>query len=180
MITQAPHPPSSRRMARSAARVAAVQALYQMDIAGTPLNAVIHEFSTIRVEPTPDGEVPDDDASDEGSDLIARADRTFFAEIVRGVVRLQGTIDPKVDRALATGWRLARVDSILRQILRAALYELVDRGDIPARVVINEYIDIAKDFFDGDEPRVVNGVLDKLSREVRSGEFDGGAPPPVD
>ncbi|MGF1649824.1 MAG: transcription antitermination factor NusB [Hyphomicrobiaceae bacterium] len=154
------------RQARSTARFAAVQALYQMDIAQTDLNAVIHEFETFRAE------IGDED-SEPGEHAIAEADRTFFAEILRGVVRLQATIDPAVDRQLARGWRLVRVDSILRQILRAALFELIDRQDVPGRVVINEYIEIAKAFFDEEEPKVVNGVLDALAKQYRAPEFEG-------
>src|SRR5690606_7586851 len=90
---------------------------------------------------------------------------------LRGVVRRQRDIDPMIEKTLATGWRLVRVDSILRAILRAGLFELVERPDVPVRVVINEYINVAHAFFIEDEPRVVNGVLDKLAREVRPSEL---------
>jgi len=157
------------REARSGARLSAVQALYQMDLARTDLNQVIHEFSELRT-----------DGADTGDGVvIATADRTFFAEIVRGVVRLQSTIDPEVDAQLAKGWRLARVDSILRQTLRAALFELIDRPDVPTRVVINEYIEIGKAFFDGDEPRVINGVLDQLAQKFRAGDVKPRSPQSV-
>lgn len=148
------------RNARSAARVAAVQGLYQMDMAQTDLNAVIHEFQNLRFRQAEPG------------DPIAGADPTFFAELLRGVVQRQRDIDPLVDQQLAAGWRLDRVDSILRAILRSGVYELLERPDVPARVVINEYIDIAHDFFSEDEPRVVNGVLDKIARRLRRGELD--------
>ena len=166
-----------RRERRSAARLSAVQALYQMDIAGTDLNQVIHEFTKLRNarpgETTEDPGLADLAPLDEtqGEILAIRhADHTFFAELLRGVMRLQTTIDPDVDQQLARGWRLARVDSILRQTLRAALFELIERTDVPARAVINEYIEIAKAFFDGEEPRVVNGVLDTLARKYRPNE----------
>ena len=149
------------RSARSAARVAAVQGLYQMDMAQTDLNAVIDEFQTLRF------------LQAEPGDAIVGADPTFFAELLRGVVRRQRDIDPLVDQQLAAGWRLDRVDSILRAILRSGVYELLERPDVPARVVINEYIDIAHDFFSEDEPKVVNGVLDKIARRLRPGEFEG-------
>ncbi|HEX5599801.1 MAG TPA: transcription antitermination factor NusB [Hyphomicrobiaceae bacterium] len=149
-----------RRSARSAARVAAVQGLYQMDLAQTDLNAVIEEFQTLRFPQAEPG------------DAIAGADPTFFAELLRGVVRRQRDVDPLIDQQLAAGWRLARVDSILRAILRSGVYELLERQDVPARVVINEYIDIAHDFFSEDEPRVVNGVLDKIARRLRPSELD--------
>lgn len=151
---------------RSAARMAAVQALYQMDLAGTDLNEVIHEFVTLRF-PVQVGAEPG-----ENGEMLQGADATFFAEILRGVVRRQRDIDPLVDQTLATGWRLVRVDSILRAILRAGLFELMERRDVPARVVINEYINAAHAFFAEDEPKVVNGVLDRLARRFRAAEFD--------
>lgn len=147
--------------ARSAARVAAVQGLYQMDLAQTDLNDVIAEFQTIRFKQA------------EPDYPIAGADPTFFAELMRGVVRRQLEIDPLVDHQLAAGWRLGRVDSILRAILRAGAFELLERPDVPGRVVINEYIEIAHAFFAEDEPKVVNGILDKLARRLRPTEFAG-------
>ena len=144
---------------RSASRVAAVQALYQMDLASTDLDTVIAEFTRDRL---PNAKP---DYAEYG------ADPQFFADIVRGVVRRQRDIDPAVDHTLATGWRLFRVDSTLRAILRAATFELLERPDVPARVVLNEYINVAKSFFDDEEPRVVNGVLDKLAHDIRASEF---------
>ncbi len=155
--------------ARSAARLAAVQALYQMDMAGTDLSAIIDEFSAYRLQADPTG----DDA--EGTEAVAEADRTFFAEIVRGAVASQREIDPLVDQQLAAGWRLVRVDSTMRAIFRAAVYELKDRHEIPARVVINEYINVAHAFFDDDNPKVVNGLLDRLARRFRPDEFEATA-----
>jgi transcription antitermination protein NusB len=144
---------------RSASRVAAVQALYQMDLAGTDLNAVVDEFVQMRF------------AGDEADEALLCADATFFAEILRGVVRRQLDIDPMIDQQLAVGWRLVRVDSILRAILRAGVFELMERTDVPARVAISEYVEVANAFFNEDEPRVVNGVLDKLARNLRAPEF---------
>lgn len=155
-------PGGSRSEGRSRARLAAVQALYQMDVAGTTLEAVIEEFVAHRMQ---------DDPAAEGA--IEGADGTYFSEIMKGVVRRQRDVDPMVDQQLRTGWRLERVDSILRAILRAGTFELMERPDVPARVVINEYMEVAHAFFEGDEPRVVNGVLDKLARRLRVAEFDG-------
>ncbi len=146
---------------RTAARVAAVQALYQMDMAGTDLNAVIDEFVRLRFPRAP------------GDEAAAGADPTYFAETLRGVLRRQRDIDPLIDEQLAEGWRLKRVDSIVRAILRAGVFELMERTDVPARVVINEYINVAHSFFSEDEPKVVNGVLDKLARRLRAAEFNG-------
>ena len=97
----------------------------------------------------------------------------FFTELLRGVVRRQRDIDPLVDQQLAEGWRLIRIDAIVRAILRAGVFELMERPDVPARVVINEYINVAHSFFSDEEPKVVNGVLDKLARRLRASEFDG-------
>jgi N utilization substance protein B len=144
---------------RSAARLSAVQALYQMDLAETDLNSVIGQFNLHHF-----GEKAEDKS-------VAAADRDFFAAILRGVVRRQREIDPIVDAQLAEGWRLTRVDSTLRAILRAGVYELIERPDVPARVVISEYVEVAKAFFSEDEPRVVNGVLDKIARRTRDAEF---------
>lgn len=147
--------------ARSAARMGAVQALYQMDVAGTPIAEVIDEFVNVHF------------VAPEAKEAVGGADPVFFADILRGVVRRQRDIDPMIDQALAIGWRLLRVDSTLRAILRAGVLELMERPDVPGRVVINEYINIAHAFFDGEEPRVVNGILDRLARRLRPGEFDG-------
>lgn len=144
---------------RSAARVAAVQALYQMDLAQTDLVDLIGQFEAFRFGPN----------AEERS--LADADRDFFRSLVQGVVRRQREIDPLIDQQLAEGWRLTRIDSILRAILRAATLELIERKDVPARVVISEYVNTAHAFLGNDEPRVVNGVLDKLARRLRDGEL---------
>ena len=154
------------RKPRSLARVAAVQALYQMDLAGTDLNDVIHEFVTHRfTAASGDGD------GDNGGGLEG-ADGTYFSEILKGVLRRQRDIDPLIDEQLATGWRLVRIDSILRAILRGGVFELMERPDVPARVVINEYVNVAHAFFDVDEPKVVNGILDRIARTMRAKEFD--------
>ena len=149
-------------IARSQARLAAVQALYQMDLAQTDLNEVIHEFLSHRFG--------------EGAEVedVRIANTEFFNDIVRGVVDGQLEIDPPLDSQLAAGWRLDRIDSIVRAVLRCAMFELLKRPDAPARSIITEYVDIAKAFFDGDEPKVVNAVLDKLAKKHRPKEFGGG------
>jgi N utilization substance protein B len=152
-----PNGPASGALARSQARLAAVQALYQMDMAGTDLAEVIDEFKTHRI-----GEAAEDRT-------IAGADAEHFAHILHGVVRRQKELDPVIDGQLASGWSLVRVDAILRAILRAGAFELLEAADVPVRVVINEYVEVAHAFFAGDEPRVVNGVLDALARRLRPG-----------
>lgn len=155
----------AKRNQRSAARLAAVQGLYQMDMAATGINDVIRDLTAT---PLRDTAISDE----QGEDIeTTEPDAVFLAELLRGAVRIQRDIDPLIDSQLAAGWRLARVDSTLRAILRAGVFELKERAEVPVRVVINEYIEIARDFFDGDEPKVVNGVLDKLARRLRPDEF---------
>lgn len=153
---------------RTVSRMAAVQALYQMDLAGTDAGEVIEQF--LAAPEAAEGSEADGDA--DLSVSLEGADTTFFAEVVKGVVRRQRDIDPLVDQQLRTGWRLVRVDSILRAILRGGVFELLERTDVPARVTINEYINIAKAFFEADEPKVVNGVLDRIAHKVRAKEFE--------
>jgi N utilization substance protein B len=140
--------------------------MYQMDVAQTDAAAVIRQFVRYHFGHDIEGAYYD------------RADEPFFEDLVMGVVREQLVIDPLISRHLAENWRLSRIDSILRAILRAATYELKDRKDVPFRVIINEYLDVAHAFFGGDEPRVVNGVLDAIAREVRADERQspGNAP----
>jgi len=136
-----------------------VQALYQMDLAETDLAAIIEEFKEHRL------------GKEAGNRTGTEADAEHFADVLRGVVRRQRDIDPIIDRQLAEGWRLTRIDSIVRAILRAAVFELMELDDVPTRVAISEYIDVAHAFFEGDEPRVVNGVLDALARQLRPGHL---------
>lgn len=152
---------------RHLARIGAVQALYQMDMVGADASDVIEEFQKFRFAAEPKAEAsPDDDQND--ADLHG-GDVAFFTSIVEGVVAGQRQIDPLIDKQLATGWRLGRVDSILRAILRAGTFELMERTDVPPRVVLNEYINVGHAFFSGDEPRVINGVLDALAGQLRAG-----------
>jgi transcription antitermination protein NusB len=144
---------------RGAARLAAVQALYQMDLSGATLPEVIAEFETFRLGKEVDG------------DQYRNADAAFFRDVVAGVVRDQKALDPAIDRTLARGWPLTRIDTTLRAILRAGAFELKNRADVPSRVVISEYVDVAKAFFEDDTPAVVNAVLDGLAHELRAGEF---------
>jgi N utilization substance protein B len=146
--------------ARTMARLAAVQALYQMEHADLGVDAVVKEFVAYRLG----GEM-------EGS-LLRDADADFFADIVRGVVETQRKIDPFIQKHLSTGWTLKRLDATARAILRCGLYELIRRPDIPWRVVVDEYVEIANSFFEKGEtePRFVNGVLDASAREIRADE----------
>jgi len=147
--------PKAGRRARTIARLAAVQALYQMEISGTGSEAVIREFSDHRFDTDIDGEA------------MAEADEGFFADIVRGVVAEQAGIDRAVVRRLAQGWRLERLDATVRAILRAGAWELAHRPDVPLEVVIDEYVELAKAFFDPAEAKFVNAALDGIARDVR-------------
>ena len=155
-------PPKDERKAnkRGAARLAAVQALYQMDIAGTDLTDILAEFESHWLG----GEV-------EGSKYLP-AEAAFFRDIVGGVVAAQRTLDPLIDEALQKGWPLKRIEALLRAVLRAGAFELEQRKDVPARVVVSEYVDVANAFVDKDETGMVNAVLDALARKLRASEFD--------
>jgi N utilization substance protein B len=144
---------------RGAARLAAVQALYQMDLAGTGINDILAEFENHWLG----GEV-------EGVQYRP-AEAAYFRDIVGGVVREQSTLDPLIDAALAQGWPLRRIEAVLRAVLRAGAYELVCRKDVPARVVTAEYVDVAGAFVDKEETGMVNAVLDQLARRMRAAEF---------
>ncbi|MBV1697593.1 MAG: transcription antitermination factor NusB [Hyphomicrobiales bacterium] len=145
---------------RGVARLAAVQALYQMDLAGTGLNDILAEFETHWLGSEVEGA------------QYRPAEAAFFRDIVGGVVREQARLDPQIDAALQRGWPLKRIEALLRAVLRAGAYELACRRDVPARVVTSEYTDVASAFVDKDETGMVNAVLDQLARQVRSAEFD--------
>jgi N utilization substance protein B len=134
------------------ARLAAVQALYQMDQTQLDASTVITQFTQHRFGETTH---------------YNQADERFFKDLVLGVVQAQRKVDPLIATHLASGWRLARIDSILRAILRSAAYELQERCDVPLKVIINEYVDMAHAFFGSEEPKVVNGILDAIARQVR-------------
>lgn len=156
-------PRGEKGRARSAARLAAVQALYQMELAGQGVEAVIAEFRADRLGMEIDGARFHD------------ADADLFVNIARGVVERQVAIDRAVDALLAADWPLARLDAILRAVLRAGAYELLARPDVPARVAVSEYVDIATAFLDQAETSFANGVLDRLARQVRLSEFEPAA-----
>ncbi len=153
----APHLRKANR--RGAARLAAVQALYQMDIGGAGLNDVFAEFESHWLGSEVEGE------------KYLPAEAAFFRDVVSGVVRDQKELDPLVDQALASGWPLKRIDAIIRAVLRAGCYELQHRKDVPARVVVTEYVDVANAFVDKDETGMVNAVLDQIARKFRADEF---------
>ena len=151
---------TSGHASRSVARLAAVQALYQMEVSSIGVESVIREFTDHRFDRSLEG------VEGEG-DTLASADETFFAELVRGVVAEQRRIDAAITKRLAENWRLERLDATVRAILRAGVYELANRPDVPTEVAIDEYVEVAKSFFEGTEPGFVNGALDAVARDVR-------------
>ena len=153
--------------ARSVARLAAVQALYQMEVAGAGVEAVVREFSDHRFGAALEAE-DDTAAPGAAADQLADADEAFFADIVRGVVTHQAEIDAAVARRLAANWRLERLDATLRATLRSATYELMHRADVPTEVVLDEYVELAKAFFAKTDSGFVNGALDAVARDLRS------------
>lgn len=142
---------------RGVARLAAVQALYQLDMSGEHVTEVIADFKSNRLGSEMDG------------DQYRDADADWFNLIVKGVVAQQLELDPEIHGVLTDDWPLSRIDSTLRAILRAGAFELNDRKDVPTAVIINEYVDIARAFFEeDDEPKLVNAVLDRLARKYRN------------
>ncbi|MEA3018440.1 MAG: transcription antitermination protein NusB [Sphingomonadales bacterium] len=153
----APAMPSAaaRSRSRSAARLAAVQALYQHEMEETPLAKLLHEFHHHRLGATIEG------------DRYADAEVDFFDDLVSGVHARAAELDALISARLAKGWALGRLDRPMRQILRAGAYELVARNDVPTGSVISEYVDVAKAFYDRKEAAFVNGLLDAVAKDVR-------------
>ena len=158
--TRAFKAPDRKANRRGAARLAAVQALYQMDIAGAGINDILAEYESHWI------------GSEVEGDQYLPAEAAFFRDVVSGVVRDQAKIDPVIDEALTRGWPLQRIDAILRAVMRAGAYELEHRKDVPARVVVSEYVDVAHAFVEREETGMVNAVLDQIARQYRGDEFD--------
>ncbi len=149
----------SKAERRSAARLAASQALYQMEVAEKSLPDILSEFEAHWIGQEVEGE------------QYNQAETAFFRDIVSGVLKDQVAIDRGIDATLAAGWPLRRVEALMRAILRAAYYELRSRADVPGRVAIVEYVDVAGAFFGPEESGMINAVLDALARETRPKEF---------
>jgi transcription antitermination protein NusB len=144
------------RPGRSVARLAAVQALYQMEVSGLGAEAVVREFHDHRF-----------DRDLEEGEPLAPADEDWFARVVRGVTADQAVIDRGIRQRLASGWKLERLDATARAILRAGAFELIREASVPVEVVIDEYVEIAKSFFEGPEPGFVNAALDGIAADAR-------------
>lgn len=153
-----PSPKSrSRTQARAAARLAAVQALYQHEMEGTAIPALLHEFHQHRLGAT----IEDAEYHD--------ADVDFFDDLVKGAMARRDEIDAAIAGKLAAGWSLDRLDKPMRQILRCGTYELIARPDVPVGAVISEYLDVTDAFYDRREKGFVNGLLDAVAKDVRGG-----------
>jgi N utilization substance protein B len=140
---------------RGAARLAAVQALYQMELSGTGVLEIVSEYENFRLGQELDG------------DQYLKADASWFRSIVAGVVKDQRALDPLIADSLIEGWPLSRLDATIRAIMRAGVFELIERKDVPVAVIVTEYVEIANAFFSEDEPKLVNAVLDSVARKVR-------------
>ena len=147
---------ATRSRSRSAARLAAVQALYQMEMESTPLPKLLHEFHQHRLGATIE------DATYEEAEV------DFFDDIVSGADARRQDIDALIGERLADGWTLERLDRPMRAILRAGAYELIARPDVPVATVISEYVDVAHAFYDKRETGFVNGLLDAIAKAARS------------
>ena len=147
---------AARSRSRSAARLAAVQALYQREMEKTPLPSLLHEFHMHRLGATIEGVE------------YADAEVDFFDDLVKGVAARKAELDGRISARLAKGWSLPRLDKPMLQILRAGAYELVARIDVPTGSVISEYVDVAKAFYDDKQAKFVNGLLDSVAKDVRA------------
>jgi N utilization substance protein B len=145
----------ARSRSRSAARLAAVQALYQQEMEGTPTATLLHEFHQHRLGATID-EIE-----------YAEAEVAFFDDVVKGAIARRDEIDGLIEAKLAEGWSLGRLDKPMKAILRAGAYELAARADVPTATAISEYVDVAKAFYDPRESGFVNGLLDAIAKQVR-------------
>ena len=165
-------PASEPRGRRSTARLAAVQVLYEMDLAGATADAALRDHLADRWSSR---------AGEEGGSRLSPPHRPLLIGLVNGVTERLAELDGMVDGALSRGWTTKRLEVLLRAILRCGAYELLAMGDVPAKVVINEYMDVATAFFSGGEPTLVNGVLDRLAHVTRAEELAGSeenaAPP---
>ena len=152
---------------RGAARLAAVQAPYQMDLTSARLMDVVAEFENFRLGKEVD--------IDSGPDIYREADPQWFRAILSGVLKTQRQIDPVIQKSLPRDWPLARLEILLRAIMRAGVWELLSKKDVPAKVIINEYLDVTKAFFEEDEYKLVNGLLDRVARKHRDELLDESA-----
>lgn len=157
-----PEPGAATMSRRRAARLAAVQALYELAVSGGDVEDIIIDYRNHRQGATIEG------------NTFAATDPDLFADVVRGAIRRRGEIERHIRAALTPSWPFERLETILKDVLICGVYELMLRPDVPARVIINEYLEVAHAFFAGEEPGLVNAVLDRIARGLRLDEFDAG------
>lgn len=161
--------PNASARRRSSARLAAVQGLYEIEINGVSVDRVLADFLDHRIGAktmlTLERDKPEVEAD------LAEPDTVLFAAILRGVAARQGDFDAMIGGALSPGWTIGRLETVLRAVLRAGTFELAGCSDVPSRVAISEYVDVAKAFYSGSEPGLVNAVLDRIARVVRAEDF---------
>jgi N utilization substance protein B len=162
---------------RSAARLAAVQALYQAELSATPAARVADEFVAFRLGASAKEMAPGDAGGPDDERDVIDADIAFFSDLVRGVADNEAEIRARIAPVLSASWKYDRLDATLRQVLRAAAYELIARVDLPPAVVIREYVAVADAFFSGQEPGFVNAALDRLARDLRDSVPAGSGRP---
>lgn len=156
---------------RSSARIAAVQALYEMDMTDASADPILTEFMAERWQRA--GQDDPDASQDTASAQLPPFNHELLSEIVNGVAGNTAELDQHIGGALSDNWTVERLEVLVRSVLRAGTFELLHKIDVPVRVVINEYMDVAHSFFSGTEPGLINGVLDKLAREIRTHEMNG-------
>ncbi|KAF0118738.1 MAG: N utilization substance protein B [Rhodospirillaceae bacterium] len=164
-------PPSGSVHRRSAARLAAVQALYQIEMTGAAPEAIIRDILERRI--AGQALMEDGETEREISVPLVEPDSAIFSVLVRTVATRRHDIDGMIDAALSPGWTPERLETIVRCILRVGIGEVLERPDVPVRVVITEYVDVAHAFYAGPEPGLINAVLDRLGRRLRPHEFKG-------
>ena len=162
-----PEPTGNRR---SAARLAAVQALYEMDMVDADPDAVLEEFLSKRWRSSVSEANPGGDSTDGDLPLI-EPDRKWLGDLIHGVAANRDKLDGLIGPALSGEWTVDRLETLIRVILRSAVFELNNKPNVPAGVIIDEYLDVAHAFFNGPETGLVNGVLDRLARDLRTGEL---------
>lgn len=166
---------SDSAMRRGVSRLAAVQALYQMDMAGSRVDDVVRDFLSGAIG----GEVIAEDLDLETEEVVPliELNAEMFSVLVRGAAAMRERLDEIIGKSLSSGWEAERLEPILRNILRCGIYELVERAEVPPRVAISEYVGMARAFYDAPEAGMVNAVLDRLAREVRPEQMEAPRPP---
>lgn len=162
---------TQRSSGRRAARLAAAQVLYELEVAGAAADAVLADHLANRWR-----QLPADDDGEQPLVVQTPPDAVHLGAVVRGSIARRADLDGMIEGAMEHGWTMGRLEVLLRAILRCGAYELLAMKDVPAKVAITEYVEIAKDFYAGPEPALVNGVLDRLAHVLRPDAFPASGP----